>query len=440
VRPHVDEIVLAVDRAGDAATLDACAELADRRLSFELGEHSSRLYGWLRHQCASDWILLLDDDEVPSAGLLAALPELLGDRYIAYCDLKRRWLFPTPDRYIVSQPWAVEFQARLLRNLPGLWRPNGGLHRIFGEDSGDRRLLDLPIYHCDLVLRPPQARRRKSQFYETLRPGLEYGAFPLNAMYIPEAFDGIETAAVPDEDQRLIHGVLDHVIPPSTPPRTGPVESFSAADIDRFAARQELSASAYRASVSLVGLPRRLPPATLCHYEALVHNRGDERWPSGEGSEPLILVGFRWRERASGRVVLDGRARFTEVVKPGQTARVLVETVTPRDPGEHVLELDLVHEHLRWFGCDWRAPVCIVDPDEEPLLRWPRIRQSYLQQQLGSDIHRLRAGLHASRSQAADAHARANAIEGFMRTRRYRVAATLARSLDFIRRLTRRAP
>ena len=36
VRPHVDEIVLAADRDGDPDVLDACADLADRRLRFEL--------------------------------------------------------------------------------------------------------------------------------------------------------------------------------------------------------------------------------------------------------------------------------------------------------------------------------------------------------------------------------------------------------------------
>src|SRR5690242_20450211 len=79
VRPHVDEIVLVVDRNGDTGALEACADLADRRLTFELRDSPARLIGWIQHQCACDWILRLDDDEVPSDSLLAALPALAAD-------------------------------------------------------------------------------------------------------------------------------------------------------------------------------------------------------------------------------------------------------------------------------------------------------------------------------------------------------------------------
>src|SRR4051812_37124865 len=76
VRPHVDETVLAVDGAGDPEVLETCADLADQRLRFELRDSPARLVGWIQHQCTADWILRLDDDEIPSPALLAALPDL----------------------------------------------------------------------------------------------------------------------------------------------------------------------------------------------------------------------------------------------------------------------------------------------------------------------------------------------------------------------------
>src|SRR4051812_13963847 len=83
VRPHVDEIVLAADRSGDPEVLTACADLADKRLRFDLRDSPAQLVGWIQHQCSADWILRLDDDEVPSRALLDALPELMAERRLS---------------------------------------------------------------------------------------------------------------------------------------------------------------------------------------------------------------------------------------------------------------------------------------------------------------------------------------------------------------------
>src|ERR687894_497446 len=92
VRPHVDEIVLAVDDRADPAILEACAGLADQRLTYEFVPPPCRLIGWLQHQCSADWLLRFDDDEIPSRALLDALPELTADRRLTHYGLTRRWL------------------------------------------------------------------------------------------------------------------------------------------------------------------------------------------------------------------------------------------------------------------------------------------------------------------------------------------------------------
>src|SRR5688572_6934216 len=91
VRPRVDEVVLAVDRNGGEETLEACADLADRRLVYELERSPVWLVGWILHQCSCDWILRLDDDAVPSAALLDAPPELTAERYPTVIRIARRW-------------------------------------------------------------------------------------------------------------------------------------------------------------------------------------------------------------------------------------------------------------------------------------------------------------------------------------------------------------
>ena len=161
VRPHVDEIVLAVDRNGDPVALEACADLADRRLSYELDGPPSTLIGWIRSLCTADWILQLDDDEVPSAALLEALPGLMAERRPLGYGLLRRWVYPSSDRYIGTAPWGVESLERLIRNVPGAWRFEGPVHTT-PHATAEIRHVALAFYHLDLIVQPEATRRAKA--------------------------------------------------------------------------------------------------------------------------------------------------------------------------------------------------------------------------------------------------------------------------------------
>jgi hypothetical protein len=80
VRPIADEVVVGVDARAADAILAACADLIDRPLIFDYEPPPDRYYPWLHHQCSGDWILRLDDDELPGTALLELLPELARDR------------------------------------------------------------------------------------------------------------------------------------------------------------------------------------------------------------------------------------------------------------------------------------------------------------------------------------------------------------------------
>src|SRR4051812_8567450 len=121
LRPIADEIVLAADDRGAEEIHAACADLVDRRLAYAFVWPPSRYIAWILHQCSAEWILRLDDDEAPSRALLDALPALVGDRRRSGFWLPRPYLYGGPDRYLTSHPWFPDYQARLLRNVAGLW-------------------------------------------------------------------------------------------------------------------------------------------------------------------------------------------------------------------------------------------------------------------------------------------------------------------------------
>ena len=96
-RPHVDEIFLALDERGPHEEIArAVADLADRMAVLPAMSGMERYLGWAHAQCTGDWILRVDDDELPSRALREALRSLLAERELTHVWLPRRWVHPNP--------------------------------------------------------------------------------------------------------------------------------------------------------------------------------------------------------------------------------------------------------------------------------------------------------------------------------------------------------
>jgi len=89
-----------------------------------------------------------------------------------------------------------------------------------------------------------------------------------------------------------------------------------------------------------------------------VTNTGDERWPGGLDAEQDIRLSCR----------LDGlegpRSPLPAPVEPGASALAPVTAIAPDEPGRHQLELDLVHEHVRWLGVGTSVELEVVPRGE----------------------------------------------------------------------------
>jgi hypothetical protein len=232
-RPLVDQIVLAVDTEGDIATLEACGGLADKRFAFEKEDHWSpeRPLAWLHQQCDGEWMIQVDDDEIPSAALLRTLPELLEDTMARCVHTPMRWLFPDAQHYIADEPWAPDWHVRILRNEPGTFLFTGNMHTS-GETMGPRRFSEhLPLYHADVLLSPVEVRRRKANRYERLRPGHKSSGVAVNAMYVPEDFRRLQTERVSDNDRDIIMRVLAPADVPARAVPRSPVQRVSSEEV-----------------------------------------------------------------------------------------------------------------------------------------------------------------------------------------------------------------
>src|SRR4051812_959144 len=381
VRPYVDEIVLAVDRTGNLDVLDACADLVDRLVTFDYAAPPCRNIGFLQHECSADWLLRFDDDEVPSRALLDGLAELVADRRPTHYGLSRRWLHPDAGMYVLSPPWLPDYQLRLVRNVPGIWRFTGEMHDgaiVLGE----RRLVDRPIYHADLLLLDVDARRRKAEKYERLRPDHLAEGVPVNAIYVPEDWESVETTAVPQQERARLARVL---APDAAPARGGrerpPLPHVSLEQIDRFNTNRAVGDGAYRARLGFVRPVVRVAPGIVREQEVRVENLGDEVWPWGADATPPIRLGYRWRAKATDEVLGEGpRTPFTESIPPGASSLQKLVVEMPAEPGRYVFEADVVHERVRWFDCAARLDVEVVGPGAPDTGRPGSRLRSYLRQ------------------------------------------------------------
>ena len=104
---------------------------------------------------------------------------------------------------------------------------------------------------------------------------------------------------------------------------------------------------------------------------------------------------------------------------------MLVGSETPAEPGAYVFELDLVHEHVRWFDCEVRLPVAVVAGVGRELIAGLTLAAPE-PATAGPEPHELEEALaRAARLEAA--------LGEVTRTRRYRFARALAAPLDAAR-------
>jgi hypothetical protein len=373
LRATADEIVVAVDDRVDPDALAAYDGVADRVVRFGFRPPVDRPRAWLAGQCSGDWLLSVDGDEVPSPALVDALPDLVAATDVVQYWLSRRWLFPDPSTWLCEAPWWPDFQVRLLRNdatLAARAEPHAGFVHVLPS-----RHVDAPLYHLDCVVSDAAARAAKAARYEAEAPGRDaYGGGGLNeVMYAPERWaTGGARRAVPSVDRAVIDGVLaaaEQAPTDAAPTPVAPVPVASAADVgvDEEASSPQMDDGDYAVGLALVEPAVRLAPGELRPLYVEVENRGGAAWRWGLEQQPEVRVAYHWRRRGDAARVEGLRSPLPCTLRPGQSTLVPVWVQAPTVPGDHLLDIDLVHEHVRWFGSPLTVPVVVADrPEARP--------------------------------------------------------------------------
>src|SRR3954454_23522237 len=128
VRPAVDEVVVALDDPLHPARLREPPQQGDELVRYPFAEPMERALAWLHGLCRGDWVLRLDDDEVPSPPLLERLREGVAAPGLTHAHVPRRWLHPEASTWLADAPWTPDYQLRLVRNDPAAVSFPGRIH------------------------------------------------------------------------------------------------------------------------------------------------------------------------------------------------------------------------------------------------------------------------------------------------------------------------
>ncbi len=133
--------------------------------------------------------------------------------------------------------------------------------------------------------------------------------------------------------------------------QTDPYRLYIADDHPR--SHAPLPDSAFRADITVPVPPGPVRAGETLHLRVRVRNAGDIVWPGCERSAGKFQVslGSHWLN-ANGEVAskAEGRSPLAADLGPRQETETSFVVDAPAEPGDYVLEIDLLQENVAWFG------------------------------------------------------------------------------------------
>jgi hypothetical protein len=369
LRDVADEIVVAVDSRVDETRLGHHARIADRVIRFEFAPPIERARPWLYGLCSGSWILELDDDEVLSGEFLGQLPDLIADPRHQQHWLPCHWLFPDARHWLDEPPWSFDSNRLVRKDPTTLWV--AGLSHTRADPVFPSSHLERGFYHLAFLLTSDSQRREKVSRYlgiddvhrvpSTDRDVAEF--------YLPDEVPGTRPVSVPRSDRKAIAAVLQAGGPGLPTPAGLDVPLAVRAEIDSHWPERTPSAAAYRAKLEILDRVVHLAPGEHRPVHVRITNDGDETWPWASRRvgwpypaerRPQVRLAYRWYDRDGQLQSGEGfRTDLPASVSPGATTVAPVLVAAPDEPGSYLLEVDLVHEFVRWFDQPTRTEAIV---------------------------------------------------------------------------------
>jgi 4-amino-4-deoxy-L-arabinose transferase-like glycosyltransferase len=169
----------------------------------------------------------------------------------------------------------------------------------------------------------------------------------------------------PDESPPLGAVVISTEMSCDRPKTLAQAEPYTLYLVDQPPRRRfSLPESAMRAEINVATLPVTANAGEELKIKVHVINRGDVVWAGCERSAgPLqVALGGRWLNPAGQTISKEeGRTPLPADIGPSQATDLIWTIDAPSQPGEYLLELDLLQEKVAWFGLKgsktWRRRV-----------------------------------------------------------------------------------
>jgi len=194
-----------------------------------------------------------------------------------------------------------------------------------------------------------------------------YVSDPLNTPYIQAYWYGTLNHFGPTDLVRLGNDVApplgavviandESCVPKDVISRDGPYMLFIA---NQSSPRAPLPDSAFRAELGVLYATPEVHAGGKIDLQVLVLNGSNVTWPGCQhGSRDFqIYLGSHWLDSSEQHWTKDeGRAPLPTDLAPGESTIIGLTLNAPTQPGEYVIELDLVQEKVSWFGLKGSHP------------------------------------------------------------------------------------
>ena len=108
-----------------------------------------------------------------------------------------------------------------------------------------------------------------------------------------------------------------------------------------------------KANFEIINAPASMPPGERDHVDLRIENNGTVEWNASalEDNPFFFDVAYHIMNSNGGIVLYDGlRSFLPKNVKPGETIQMQLEILAPVEPGTYRFNIDIVREHVTWFG------------------------------------------------------------------------------------------